>query len=61
MNEINTPTDEPNAFASPEAEDDVRQLAAENPRVVQRANAIALILWTGWLMLVLIAIVWLVG
>jgi hypothetical protein len=50
-----------NAFQSPEAEDDVRPLAAHNPLAVQRANALGLILWAGWLMVVLVAIVWLVG
>lgn len=50
-----------NAFESPRAEDDVRPLAAENPLAVQRANALGLILWAGWLMVVLVAIVWFVG
>jgi hypothetical protein len=50
-----------NAYQSPEAEDDVRPLAADNPLAVQRANALGLVLWAGWLMVVLVAIVWLVG
>lgn len=55
--------DEPttNAYQLPEAEDDVRPLAADNPLSVQRANALGLILWASWLMVVLVAIVWLVG
>ena len=50
-----------NAYSSPEAEDDIRPLVAENPRAAQRASALALVLWSGWLMFVLIVIVWLVG
>lgn len=50
-----------NAYAAPEAEDEIRPLAAEDPQAVQRANALALLLWAGWLMIVLTAIVWFVG
>ncbi len=50
-----------NAYSSPKAEDDIRPLAAENPRAAQKASALALVLWSGWLMFVLAFIVWLVG
>ncbi len=54
-------TDEPNAYTSPEAQDTVRPMVADNPRAYERTSALALFLWAGWLMLVLVAIVWLVG
>lgn len=50
-----------NAYQAPEAEDDIRPLVAENPLAHQRASALALLLWSGWLMLVLGVIVWFVG
>lgn len=50
-----------NAYQSPQAEDDVRPLVANNPAALQRANAMTLFLWAGWLLVVLVAIVWLVG
>lgn len=51
----------PNPYASAEAEEDVRPLAAADPLATQRASAVGLVLWAGWLMFVLVVIVWLVG
>lgn len=51
----------PNAFASPTSEDYIDQRVADNPLAVQRKSALGLILWVGWLLVVLTAIVWLVG
>lgn len=50
-----------NAYLSPEAEDDVRPLVAENPRAAERASALALVLWSAWLMFVLVVVVWVVS
>lgn len=52
---------EDNAFASPEAEDRVNPLVASDPRRYERAGAVGLLLWGGWIMAVLVLIVWLVG
>lgn len=61
MNESTEQPLEPNAFASPDAEDNIRRLAADDPRGTQMTQAVGLVLWTGWLMVVLVAVVWLVG
>lgn len=50
-----------NAFASPEATDHVDRLVAADPHGFQRAGTLGLLLWGGWIMAVLVLIVWLVG
>lgn len=61
MNEPNSDPDNLNVFASPQAEDDTRELAANNPLKAQRGMALGLLLWVTWLLVVLGAIVWFVG
>ena len=61
MNEPNDSTSASNAYKSPQAEDEIRPLVADNPRAYERVSIVGLYLWAGWLMLVLVVIVWLVG
>jgi len=61
MNEPNHDPDNLNVFASPQAEDEIHQLAAKNPLKAQRGMALGIILWATWLLVVLGAIVWFVG
>lgn len=50
-----------NPFASATSEDYIDKLVADNPAALQRKSAAGLILWVGWLLVVLTVIVWLVG
>lgn len=50
-----------NVYASPEAEDEIHELAAKNPLKAQRGMALGLMLWVTWLLVVLGAIVWFAG
>ena len=50
-----------NPYTPPAGEDHIRPLVAEDPGAHQRASFAGLVLWIGWMLTILIGIVWLFG